>query len=143
MISVIILSESDSTQTGRYTGSHDCPYSGNIWVLWVWTPLVNLPRHGQEEGKASSGSDPFDFLWKRDQMGNREGGSILHVHVLVDFEHSRNKELVVITDKEREGLSTSDLNDPVVSESLDRHRNELDVILSQCNQYIIDSHIES
>ena len=67
----------------------------------------------------------------------------MHVHVLVNLEHSRNKELVVITDKEREGLSTSDLNDPVVSESLDRHRNELDVILSQCNQYIIDSHIES
>lgn len=102
-------------------------------MLWVWTPLVNLPRHGQEEGKASSGSDPFDFLWERDPMRNREGGSILHVHILVDLEHSRNKEFVLVTDEEREGLSAGDLNDSVVSEFLDGHRNELHAISSHSN----------
>lgn len=133
VISVMSLSESDSIQTGRYTGGSDWTYSGNIWVLGVWTPLVDLSGHGQEKGEASPGSDPFDFLWKRDLMGSRKGGSILHVHILVDLEHSRNKEFVLITDKEREGLSASDLDDAVVSESLDGHRNELHAISSHGN----------
>lgn len=133
MISVISLSESDSIQTGRYTGSNDWAYSGTIWVLGVRTPLVDLSRHGEEKGEARSGSDPFDFLWERDPMRNREGGSILHVHILVDLEHSRNKEFVLVTDEEREGLSAGDLNDSVVSEFLDGHRNELHAISSHSN----------
>ena len=120
-------------QTGRYTGGNDWAYRGTIWVLRVRTPLVDLSRHGEEKGEARSGSDPFDFLWERDPMGHREGGSILHVHILVDLEHSRNKEFVLVTDEEREGLSAGDLNDSVISEFLDGHRNELHAILSHSN----------
>ena len=120
-------------QTGRYTGGNDWAYRGTIWVLRVRTPLVDLSRHGEEKGEARSGSDPFDFLWERDPMRNREGGSILHVHILVDLEHSRNKEFVLVTDEEREGLSAGDLNDSVISEFLDGHRNELHAISSHSN----------
>lgn len=102
-------------------------------MLGVRTPLVDLSRHGEEKGEARSGSDPFDFLWERDPMRNREGGSILHVHILVDLEHSRNKEFVLVTDEEREGLSAGDLNDSIVSEFWDGHRNELHAISSQSN----------
>ena len=130
---MISLSESDLIQTGRYTGGNDWAYRGTVWVLGVRTPLVDLSRHGEEKGEARSGSDPFDFLWERDPMRNREGGSILHVHILVDLEHSRNKEFVLVTDEEREGLSAGDLNDSVVREFLDGHRNELHAISSHSN----------